>query len=395
MTIASTKSRARKKVHTRRDDALQSGNNIGARRLNWSLVGMMLGIKALIFTFGAVSYNVLTDRQAEGLSGWLKIWNNWDALHYVGLAENGYVVTGEARFALVFFPLYPWLMRLLAVVIGDYVLSAIAISTVASIAAGLLLYALVRLDHTAEIAYRAVFFLFIFPTSYFLHIGYTESLFIALALGSILAARTNHWLLAGALGALAGLTRINGLVLVPALAFEAFQQYRAMRRWQWKWLWTIVAAGGFVGYLLLNAHVTGSALTFMTMQREHYYKALAWPWTGIVAKVGSILTSSGPAEAQMIGWQEYLFVLIGLVSTIWCWLKLRPVYSIWMTGNLLLVVCNSLILSMPRYALIMFPIFILFARLAASRFWNGVIITWSLLYLALFAGQFVAGRWAF
>ena len=40
-------------------------------------------------------------------------------------------------------------------------------------------------------------FLLIFPTAYFLHIGYTESLFLALVLGSFLAARTDRWWLAG------------------------------------------------------------------------------------------------------------------------------------------------------------------------------------------------------
>ena len=58
-------------------------------------------------------------------------------------------------------------------------------------------------------------------------------------------------------------------------------------------------------------------------------------------------------------------------------------------GNWLLFTSATFIESAPRYALTLFPIFVLFALLAASRFWNAVIIVWSLLFLALFASLFV------
>ena len=69
----------------------------------------------------------------------------------------------------------------------------------------------------------------------------------------------------------------------------------------------------------------------------------------------------------MIGTQEVTFIALGLVCTIVSWIKLRPVYSVWMTGNWILFVCVSFVLSVPRYTLTMFPIFILFAMLAARR----------------------------
>ena len=371
----------------------------GARRLDWSLVAMILAVKTLIFVFGVMAYEMLADQRIEGQQGWLKIWNRWDALHYQTLAEYGYQATGEARFTLVYFPLYPWLIRLLALVSGNYLLSAIIVSGIASIAAGLLLRRLVQLDHSREIAQRAVFFLFIFPASYFLHIGYTESLFLAFALGCLLAARAGRWPVAGALGALASLTRVNGLILIPALMVEAIQAYRTTRRWQWEWLWIVAVAAGFSGHLLINAHVTGDPFAFLTIAREHYYKSLAWPWVGlrvaIEAMRGTSYWGRTPALTQLYGVQELVFTALAVICTIWCWAKLRPVYTAWMIGNLLLFICNSWVLSMPRFMLVMFPIFILFARLSANRFWNSVITTWSLLFLALFSGLFIQGHWAF
>ena len=69
--------------------------------------------------------------------------------------------------------------------------------------------------------------------------------------------------------------------------------------------------------------------------------------------------------------------------------------TFWMAGNWLLLASVTFIESMPRYALVMFPIFILFALLAKNQFWNALITVWSLLFLALFTSLFVRGWWAF
>jgi len=72
---------------------------------------------------------------------------------------------------------------------------------------------------------------------------------MALVLGSFLAARTERWWLAGALGGLAALARINGLVLIPALAAEAFTQWLqrppAEPRLRIEWLAIGLVAVGF------------------------------------------------------------------------------------------------------------------------------------------------------
>ena len=364
------------------------------RTLDPSLIGTLLAIKALILIFGVISFVVLENQPIQGHLGWLKIWNRWDALSYQSLAQNGYQATGEARFTLAFLPLYPWLIRLLASLGGNYLISAIVVSTIASVAAGVLLQRLARLELSPALARRSALFLFIFPTSYFLHIGYTESLFLALVVGCFLAARTKRWPLAGALGLLAGLTRINSLILLPALAIEALQQWQETRRRRWEWLWIGAVALGFGGYLLLNFYVTGDALAFMKIQQGNFFKSLTWPWVGLRGPFFA-MWDRAPAESQMVGVQESFFILLGLVGTIWCWAKQRPAYGVWMTGNWLLFTCTSFVLSVPRYTLVMFPLYILFAKLSARHFWNAVITVWSLLFLALFINLFVRGRWAF
>ena len=155
--------------------------------------------------------------------------------------------------------------------------SALFVSGLASIATALLFKQLVACDQTDKVANSAVWFLFIFPTSFFLHVAYTESLFLSLTLGSFLAARKQHWHIAGLLGAGACLTRVNGLVLGPALATEVFLQCWQTRRIDWRWLWLGLVPLGFLGYLWLNYEVTGDFFAFTKIMEEHWYKKFASP----------------------------------------------------------------------------------------------------------------------
>jgi hypothetical protein len=366
------------------------------RWLDWSVVAFILAIKVLVLILGGLTYTVWQNKAPVGLHGWLEIWNRWDGQHYIDIARDGYVTQGDERNWIVFFPLYPWAVRLLALVLRDYLLSAFAVSALASVAAGLLLKRLTELDLDRIISRNTVWFMFIFPTSYFFHIGYTESLFLALVFGSFLAARRRKWWLAGVAGALACLTRVNGLLLIPALACEAFLQNRtdARRGPGAQWLWIGLIGVGFALYLFINYHVYGDPLTFLQFQRERFFKAPAWPWVGIV----NIWTFqwAGVRGMHMNGTQEFFFVLLGLACTIWCWGTLRASYAVWMTLYWLLFTSTSFVHSVPRYMLGMFPIFILLARFTATRpVWFGIITFWSLTFMSLFITLFVQGEWAF
>ncbi len=364
--------------------------------LDAQTIGLVLAVKALVLLFGVQAYVVWKDERLGSSYNWLTIWNRWDAPHYLDIARMGYVSEGvEARW-IVFYPLYPWLVRAAVWVLRDELLAAFFVSAVASIAAGLLLYRLALLDEEERAARGAVFFLLIFPTAYFLHIGYTESLFLALALGSFLAARARSWLVAGLLAALAAMTRINGLLLLPALAFEVREAYlNEGRRVRVEWLWLLLGLAGFGVYLFINWHVFGRPLAFLSMQGEYWYKSLTWPWVGIHEAWNSIW-GRAPSDAQMVGWQEFFFVLLGLALTVWAWLRLRASYAVWMTCNWLLWTSTKFVLSVPRYTLVLFPAYILLARLRASRpVWGGTVAVWSVLMLALFAARFAQGYWAF
>jgi Gpi18-like mannosyltransferase len=370
--------------------------NIGKIKwLNIKVIATVLIVKYLILSFAAQSYQIVTDTPLEGTNTFLGIWNRWDAAHYLKIAQFGYTGVGEDRFLIVFFPFYPALVALLEIVVGDYLISAFIVSALATFGLGLAFRELVKLDYSEKTAQLAVLFLLIFPTSYFLHIPYTESLFLALTVGCFLAARKKAWVIAGILGGLACLTRVNGLILIPAIAFEVWDEYRETRLFNRKWFFLALIPSGFGAYLALNYFVAGDPLMFLTYQREHWFRYFRPPWEGIWETYKK-LANPKPNDAQMQGNQELTFVVIGFVATVAGWKYLRGSYRVWMLSNWLLFVSTSMVLSVPRYTITLFPLFILMALAAMRNWWaNVLIIVWSILFLSLFVIQFGRGWWAF
>lgn len=369
-------------------------STLGLTASDRSVVAMVLVIKAVVLVFGALSLQITNNERVRGLTHLLSIWNRWDGPQYLLIAQHGYAPTGDQRLALVFFPLYPWLIRLTAIVVRDAVLSAFLVSTVASVAAGVALARLFAIDYPRHLARRAVWFLFIFPTSYFMHIDYSESLFLALVIASFMAARRERWLQAGIVGAFAALARPNGILLLPALGADALWELWEKRRFNWRWLWAGLVPMGFAVYLLVNYRITGDPLAFLSAQREHWSHTLVAPWSSIRVNFG-VAGDWDASQAAMIGTQVLFYLAVGLAGAIAAAYLLRPSYAVWMALNWLFFSTQSWDISAPRYTLMMFPLFILLARLARRRTWDAAITVWSLLWLALFTSEFVRGHWAF
>jgi hypothetical protein len=118
------------------------------------------------------------------------------------------------------------------------------------------------------------------------------------------------------------------------------------------------------------------------------------PWQGIQVNFG-IAREWDPNRGEMIGTQVLFFLAVGLAGTIASAFLLRASYTVWMTLNWLLLASQSWDISAPRLTLAMFPLFLLFAMLARKPHWNTAITVWSLMWLAMFASEFVRGLWAF
>lgn len=342
------------------------------------------------YLFSYVSYILIQDMYPESL---LEIWSRWDTRHYLTIAEKGY--GSSANNLLAFFPLYPYLIKALSLVFQNYTLAGLVISNLAYAVAAYFLYELVRLDYEKEDAYRAIIYLSVFPTAYFLHAAYTESLFLALSIGSFYFARKKRWLLAGIFGMLSAATRITGILLVPVLVIEYLSQKNyKIRDIRPDILWIGIIGLGLLAYLILNYVVAGDPFYFLELQRQSWSRKIALPYVGFVNAIGG-LPGDPPTEASRKDWIELIFGLLALMGVIYSFFRLRLSYSLYVLLTWLLITSNVFWLSLPRFTLTMFPLIILMALFGRRKSVNFMIIFLSLLCFALFLSQFVRFRWAY
>jgi hypothetical protein len=160
---------------------------------------------------------------ARGKSGYTLLTARWDALWYTRVAESGYgyevrLPNGDVHSDLAFFPLLPWLERLLHVLAPlSYADAGFAVSLSASLAAACGIFAVVDRVYGRRAGLYAVLLWAVLPVGIVQSMAYSESLFTALAAWSLYAVLTERWVSAGVLAALAGLTRPVGLAVVAAV----------------------------------------------------------------------------------------------------------------------------------------------------------------------------------
>ena len=354
---------------------------------------LIISLIVIILTFLS-SFIIFTVNQ-ETSSSLLNIWSRWDGLSYLNIAENGYQNIDENKFLIAFFPFYPLLIKLFTFVFRDYRLSALIISNLSYIVASLFLYKLVLKDFHEKTALRAVFYLAIFPTAYFLHAGYTESLFLVLLLSSFYYARQGRWLSASLLGMFASFTRINGIILLPAL----FVEYLLQRKFKIKdikadILWLGIVPVGFLSYLFINYRVFGNAFQFLSFMKDNWQKSASWPWTGFLGALEGLQWRS-LSDRFMVSGAEIFFTAIGIFLIILFFKKIRLSYGVYAILSLLLITSTSFWLSIPRYLLSIFPIFIALAIIGRKPKFNYLITIASLMFYTIFLTFFIQGDWAF
>lgn len=173
---------------------------------------------------------------ARDKSAYTLLTARWDALWYTRVAELGYgyevrLPNGDVHSNLAFFPLLPWLERLLSVVTPlSYADAGFVVSLLASLFAAWGVFAVTDHVYGRRAGVCAVLLWAVLPVGIVQSMAYSESLFTALAAWSLYALLTGRWLTAGLLAALAGLTRPVGLAVVAAVwaaGIAAFLRDRA------------------------------------------------------------------------------------------------------------------------------------------------------------------------
>ena len=353
------------------------------------LAGLAILVKALLVALTLVAYGASPDP----LTALGREWNQWDATHYLYLATHGYSATGDARNLIAFFPLYPAVISAVAAIGLPARLAALLVSNVAGVVAAIVLYELARTDGREKAAFRAAAFFLVFPTAYFLMVGYTEALFCALAFGAVLQARRQRWAASGMLGGLAAAARLTGVALLPVIVIEMILARRVLRPVWHAIVPPLLVLLGLATYLMTNALVLGNPLAFVAIQREHWSHSLAAPWVGLASAIHSI-SWRVPWEKLTVGGGEIAGGIIAYASTTLSWLRLRPSDAAYATVLTAMVTFLPFWLSIPRYLLSLYPLFLLVGRIRNQWIYLGLLGA-AFVAQIVFGLAFGRGYWAF
>ena len=345
-----------------------------------------LGVRLGLLLVGLLSTALLPANDPVDVPGWpaptpsegwhhlFTAWERHDALWYLRIASAGYAQDDASA---AFVPLYPLLSRAVGLATGGaWLLGAYVVSNVALVAGLTVLHRLTALELSETAARRTVLYVAVFPTSLFLFAPYTESLFLALSVGCLYAARRSAWALAAALGALAALTRSTGVLLVLPLAVEAVLQLRDPTGRRWLRLTGRLAASasvvlGTAAYLLWWEAFAGDWRRPLDVQGATWSRERSWPWETLAAGVREGTRYFG-AYAGGYHTVDLVLVLVALAAGVWVALRTRATYAVWFWASLVFPLTVAFggrpFLSVPRFLVVVFPLF--WALAALSERWR-------------------------
>jgi hypothetical protein len=341
--------------------------NAAGRRTIYSVLGAFAVSRAAVvvlliigsqITFVTKDYGTIWRTEVSLVGG--RVWPELrrmmmvgDAWYYRQIAASGYEPTtsdAKPKNTWAFFPGYPLLLRALGGTSDrTFWILAVLVSNAALLGALFAIAAASRaMGASDDDAERAVWYVALFPTSYFFSLPLTESLFLFLSAAAFLAAARQRWPVAGILGALAAATRVIGICLLPALFLLPLQRRQRLSTQQ-LWLLAIpVSLIAFVTYLYIH---TGDPLAFVHAQtlwgRSTAPRfAMAFPNSGLaVSKPWNFVALNAAAATLMI------------VAGIWFLVRRQWSYAAYTLLSAAVPLSSGSLQSMARYALVDFPLF--------------------------------------
>jgi mannosyltransferase PIG-V len=358
------------------------------------------------------------DRDAPPQSAmWGRASPFWDAFArhdsgwYLDIARRGYDATDAVaggRSNIAFAPVYPLLMRYVGRLFGrspGYTyLAGVLVSWLSFAAAMVALFYLASLDLPRRRARRAVLLTAIFPFAFFYGAVYSESTFLLFTLLSFYGFRTGRWALGGVSGAIAGATRVTGILMWPALAWTAWRALRAAgdrpparRDLIGAAVALIVATLGFAAYCLYVYRETGNPLLWaaaLTRWGAGYHPGGA-PWSAPLALAGALAThpyvflTSGPMAVYdtLYGVTALLFV----AATPRIWRRFGAAYGLFVALNLYVPLSSGAFEGLGRYCSVLFPGFIWLASLRSRWLATALVVGFAMIY-TLGLAMFVTAR---
>ena len=301
------------------------------------------------------------------------VWAHFDATYYLGIADHGYSAGPGEEWA--FYPLYPTVVRALGYLGGGghtaHVVAGLVVANLAGLVAAVLLHRLVRLDWGLGVARRASIYFAVTPLGFYLSAVYAESLFVLLAVATLLLTRQHRWIAAGVVAALAAATRPPGVMLTLVLVAEVVVVVVAARRTGAAvpllrpLVGIVLAPTGLVAFLAWGWIRTGDPLVTFAVNAHRWHREPDWPWVAIGDAIRDA-TWGDPGN--------YLFGPLNLATVAVCLVALGimvrrfpPTHTVFTAAMLALPICSGQLQAVGRAALPIVTVLVLLATLTRSR----------------------------
>lgn len=288
-----------------------------------------------------------------------------DAENYLKIAMQGYVTEGNDRLTLVFFPMFPLMIRMLHTISTlDYMVCSFIISIASSCVSVVLLYKLVLLDYSEEIAEKATLTYILYPVISFMATGLNEGVFMVLLLATVYFVRKKKYIRAGIFGYMTALTRLPGLCIGALMLAETVMYIiRSVKKKRFRirilfkqctmMLMTLMGLGT---YLLINYHLYGDFFKFFELQRENWFQTVSNPFHVIFDVIIKGQIKSGIIK---IGVSNLIACIIIVIASLYAlYKKVRVSYLIYTLVYFYVCYSASWLLSGARYSIGAFVTFI-------------------------------------
>ena len=298
--------------------------------------------------------------------------SNWDVQHFSKLAADGYLADPDGTL-MAFFPGLPaifWLFEQLGVPVA---ITGVVLSMACSAFAAAALY---RLGGP----WAAVAWLFA-PTAVFTVVPYTESIFCAAAFWAWERARSDRWLAAAALTAVACTLRVSGLFLIGALLVMIITEKNPAAAKLRRAALMLIPAAVMMAFGTYLYALTGSWTAWYSAQTTGWVRELTWPWQSFLNTIPATLPG---AYANHPWWAavfrgEMISMAVGVGVTVWCIVVSlrarkhpngpdRPMWgeASWVGVQILAFSMSYWFFSVNRATLLWFPLWIMLGRWVAG-----------------------------
>ncbi len=303
-----------------------------------------------------------------------------------------------------FFPFYPamiwlfiWPLKLLGMnAIATATLAAVVVSALGALGGMIALYDLARGELEDSGAWRAAFYLIIFPSGFFLTMVYTEGLFVGLAFGSLALLMRRKWVWAAILAVCAALTRSVGVALVVPMGMILLREVGLRHL---KALLTPPYLGK-VGLTLLPLvaflawKVSPLGQTFDIIQAAWFgrgFLELGKSWDSWKYAFDQAFHSGGPSMAYHM--MEMFFSVVALAACAFTFRR-HPEITLFSLTVILFALFSGDIQGMYRYVLAAPSLFLFLSKLGRNEAFDRAWTIASLLLMGINAYLFAMDMWA-